>query len=268
MVRCAVYRPPADAPQPGGAGRPRPVHVHFHGGGFTGRFPAQDEHLASYIASDVGAFVVTVDYDVAPQVRFPVAEEQCYDVALWAFANATLNGWDEARLSVGGASAGGKLAINVCQLAHAGGAFRPCALVTQYAVADVTRSDRRSEKRNASVAPVLQWITNATYFADASRRVEVIASPLFDARLAEAVPDTLILTGEYDTLAPEMVALGERLCGGGVRVTARQFAKTDHGFTNSAPAAIAREAIGLIGSFLTECYSHDDDLKGVRSYAE
>jgi hypothetical protein len=44
---------------------------------------------------------------------------------------------------------------------------------------------------------------NDTYFADASRRLEAIASPLFDAQLALALPATLIMTGEDDTLAPE-----------------------------------------------------------------
>jgi acetyl esterase len=254
-VRCLMYRPPADAPAPGGADRPRPVHIQIHGGGFYGRFPEQDEHIASYIASEVGAVVVSVDYDVTPQVQFAVAEEECYDVALWVRATGSVYGWDPGRISVGGGSAGGKLAINVCQIAYARDEFRPCALVAAFAVADVTRVDRTSAKRNAKISPPLQRLVNDTYFVDASRRSEPIASPLFDATLALALPPTLIMTGEYDTLAPEMDHLAEVLQAAGVAVVHRQFAKTDHGFTHSLPVATAREAIGLIGEHLKGAFA-------------
>lgn len=254
-VRALIYRPPADAPLPGGAGRPRPVHVQVHGGGFYGRYPEQDAHIAAYIASEVGAVVVSVDYDVTPQVRYPVAEEECYDVAAWVAETGSANGWDSGRISVGGESAGGKLAINVCQIAHATGAFRPCALVTVFAVADVTRSDRTSAQRDAKIAPWVQRLVNDSYFVDAERRREPIASPLFDEHLAAALPATLVLTGEYDTLAPEMDRLAETLRAAGVPVVHRRFARTDHGFTHSLPAATAREAIGLIGEHLSAAFA-------------
>ena len=253
-VRCFVYHPPADAPHYGDPDRARPVHVHMHGGGFYGRYPAQDAHLATYLASDAGAFVVTIDYDVTPHVQYPVAEEQCYDVVAWLHANAEANGWDAERISVGGASAGGKLAINVCQIAHQTRAFRPCALVAAYAVADVTRSDKTSPKRNAALSPLMLRISNDTYFADTARRTEVLASPAYDRDLAVALPATLILTGADDVLGPEMDALAGRLAAAGVTVTHRRFPGTDHGFTNGLPVATARAAIHLIGEHLIRAF--------------
>ena len=254
-VRCLVYRPPAGAPTPGGAERLPPVHIQIHGGGFYGRYPAQDEHIATYIASDVGAVVVSVDYDVTPQVQFPVAEEECYDVAVWVHENGAAQGWDGERVSIGGASAGGKLAINVCQLAHAGGVFRPCALVTKYAVADAVRADRTTAKRDAKIAPWLQRLVLDTYFVDAARRADPIASPLRDENLPRALPATLVMTGEYDTLAAEMNHIAEVLRVAGVPVVHRQFAKTDHGFTHDLPVSTAREAIGLIGEHLRTAFA-------------
>jgi acetyl esterase len=248
-VRCLIYCPPATAAPP-------PVHVLIHGGGMFGRYPEQDDHVATYIAAETGAVVVSVDYDVTPQVQFPVAEEECYDVALWVHTNAAARGWDRQRISVGGESAGGKLAINVCQLAYAGGVFRPCALVAAYAVADVTRTDRTSAKRFAKISPALQRLVNDTYFAESSRRLDALASPLFDPQLALALPPTLILTGEYDTLAPEMDRLAQTLGAAGVPVVHRQFAQTDHGFTHAPPVATAREAIRLTGAHLAAAYAH------------
>jgi acetyl esterase len=246
-VRCLIYRPPGGSPPP-------PVHVLIHGGGMFGRYPEQDDHVATYLASEVGAVVVSVDYDVTPQVQFPVAEEECYDVALWIRANAATGGWDADRISVGGESAGGKLAINVCQLAYAGGVFRPCALVAAYAVADVTRADRTTGKRGEKISPALQRLVNDTYFADASRRLEALASPLFDPHLALALPATLIMTGEDDTLAPEMDRLAQMLGAAGVSVLHRRFAHTDHGFTHHPPVETAREAIALTGAHLAAAY--------------
>ncbi len=242
-VRCLIYRPPGSSPPP-------PVHVLIHGGGLFGRYPEQDDHVATYLASEVGAIVVSVDYDVTPQVQYPVAEEECYDVGLWVRANAVSGGWDADRISVGGESAGGKLAINVCQLAYAGGAFRPCALVATYAVADVTRADRTTGKRFEKIPPALQRLVNDTYFADASRRSEALASPLLDPHLARALPATLIMTGDHDTLAPEMDRLAQMLAAAGVSVVHRRFANTDHGFTHHPPVETAREAIVLTGAHL------------------
>ena len=256
-VRCLIYRPPAGAPAPGGAGSLPPVHIQIHGGGFWGRYPAQDEHIAMYLVSVVGAVVVSVDYDVAPQVRFPVAEEECYDVAAWIHETGPVNGWDSSRISVGGESAGGKLAINVCQLAQADGVFRPCALVAAFAVADVTRTDRTSIKRHAKISQSIQRLVSDTYFVDASRRSDPIASPRYDEHLARALPATLIMTGEYDTLAAEMDELAEMLRAAGVPVVHRQFARTDHGFTHCPPIETAREAIGLIGKHLDAAFSQD-----------
>jgi acetyl esterase len=255
LVRCLIYRPPEDAPAPGEPGRARPVHIQLHGGGFYGRFPAQDEHIAAYIASDVGAVVVSVDYDVTPQVRFPVAEEECYDVAVWVNATGAVNGWDTSRISVGGFSAGGKLAMNVCQLAYAEKRFRPCALASAFAVADVTRTDRTSAKPNAKISRGLQRLVKATYFIDVSRLAEPIASPLWDEHLALALPPTLIMTGEHDTLADEMDLIAETLRAAGVPVVHRRFAGTDHGFTHGGSVETAREAIGLIGEHLRTAFA-------------
>lgn len=247
-VRCLVYRPPA-------GGRLPPVHIQIHGGGFYGRFPRQDEHVANYIAAEVGAAVIGVDYDVTPQVQFPVAEEECYDVAVWVHETGATNGWDSDRISVGGFSAGGKLAINVCQLAYASGAVRLCALIAAYAVADVTRSDKASAKRGATISHWVQRLVLNTYFADVARRSEPLASPLYDEQLARALPATLIMTGEYDTLAAEMDQLAENLRSGGVSVTHCRFPETDHGFTHSPPAETARKAIGLIGDHLRAAFA-------------
>ncbi|HWL00907.1 MAG TPA: alpha/beta hydrolase fold domain-containing protein, partial [Microbacteriaceae bacterium] len=101
------------SPEGGAAGRP--VYVNFHGGGFVLRHPEQDDGLCRYLAVHAGVVVVNVDYDVAPQLRFPGPVEQAYDAVVWAASGE--RSWDGARLAVGGSSAGGALAAGAARLA-------------------------------------------------------------------------------------------------------------------------------------------------------
>src|SRR5689334_25150890 len=64
-VRCDLYRPEAE-------GAPPPAYVHLHGGAFVMRHPRMDDFFARFVAAECGAAVLNVDYDVAPQVRYPV----------------------------------------------------------------------------------------------------------------------------------------------------------------------------------------------------
>ncbi len=245
-IRCLVYRPPRDAPL---AADP-PVHLEIHGGGFVARDPEQDTHIANFIASEVGAVVVSVDYDAAPQAQYPKAEEECYDVAEWIVANGAANGWDGSRLSVLGVSAGGKFAIAVAQMAYETQAFRLRALTLAYAAADVTRTDRTSPKKRPMVSIAVQRLAADTYFPDVARRTEPLASPILDKELALKVPATLILTGEYDTLGPELNQIATDLAAAGVSVTHHMFRQTDHGFLHYKPVETAREAMELIETHL------------------
>jgi acetyl esterase len=64
------------------------------------------------------------------------------------------------------------------------------------------------------------------------------------------VPPTLILTGEYDTLGPEMDQLVADLAEAGVQVTHHMFAKTDHGFMRETSVETLREAIEFVKAHL------------------
>ncbi|RDH78752.1 alpha/beta hydrolase [Mycolicibacterium moriokaense] len=245
-VRCLVYRPHPEAPLAKSIGPGLPVNLHLHGGAFIVRNPRQEEYIAQYIASDVGAVVVLADYSTAPQVRYPVAEQQCFDVAKWISAEAGARGWDASRLSISGASAGAKLAVNVCQQAYRATDLPLRAAVLAFPVVDLSRDDRTSAKKRPRISPRVQRLAIDSYAADPSVRGEYLASPIFDTDLAAAMPPTLILTGEFDTLGPEGDALAARLALRDVPVTHHRFSGTDHGFTRSESdaAGIAMKYIG------------------------
>jgi acetyl esterase len=277
-VAALVYRPTdADIERQVAAGSRPPVHLITHGGAFIIRVPRQEDNVARYLASEIGAFVVIPDYDTAPQVRFPVAEEQTYDVFRWIHRSGDRMGWDGERVSVGGPSAGGKFALNVALQAIDEGGYRPVAVTSEYGVSDISLPDsvRTSPKPNPVVSPSLMDLVRRTYFAGADL-TGPLASPARHPRLAE-LPPTLILTAGLDTLRHEMNALAGTLRAAGVHVTHREFAGVDHGFTHTKPAAVAGEAIRLIGEHLRAAYasprtagpaSHPDPAAVVRRFLD
>jgi len=248
-VRAVVIRPPA--PSTGQVDVLPPVIMQLHGGGFLNRYPEQDRHLARYLAANLGAIVVLPDYSTAPKVRYPVAEEEMYDVARWLQASGEAHGWDGAHLLLSGISAGSKLAINVCQQLHADGERLPLAVSLIVPVTDMSRTDRTSISPRPVISPFVQRMVSWAYFPDAERRREPLAAPRYDASLPDAMPPTLIQTGEFDTLAVEGKELAHTLHAGGVETTYRKYPQADHGFYSSKPVERVNAMLTEITSFFS-----------------
>ena len=253
-VRCLVFRPATQAPLAGTPSRRPPLHLQIHGGGMIIRNVHEDDHICRYLASDVGCVVVSIDYHAAPQVTFPVAEEECFDVLEWAVQNADQQGWDASRVSVGGGSAGGKFSINVVQQAHS--AEIPLrAAVFSYAVADMTRTDRTSSISRPMISPMVQRMVERLYVVDSSVRRSPLASPMLDGDLAAKMPPAvLVQTGDLDTLGPEMVALAELLTSSGVNVQHTAY-PWDHAFTVTGKSDHIDTSVREIGAFLLAALS-------------
>lgn len=223
--------------------------MHMHGGGFVNRYPEQDLHVARHLAVKCGATVVLPDYDTAPRVQYPVAEEQMLDVVRWV-QNVDDPNWDGAALALSGVSAGAKLAINVCQQLRRAGLPGPQALALVVPVIDVTRTDRTSSIRRPAISPFVQRFVGWAYFPDVARRREPLASPLFDDTLARVLPPTLILTGSNDTLAPEGAALAATLRAAGTRVEYNEYPGADHDFIAGRDRPVISDALDRMATFL------------------
>lgn len=232
-----------------------PMHMITHGGAFILQYPHDDENIARYLASEVGCYVLIPDYTAAPQAQFPVAEEQCFDAFRWAHSNASHYGWDADRISIGGASAGGKLALSVALAAIQDGGFVPVAVTSEYGVADVSRSnqERTSAKKGPIVGSMLMDLVRNTYFKGTDLKSSEV-SPIYHSSL-NRLPPTLIITAEYDTLRQESNDLAYKLSSLGVSVTHKEFERVDHGFTHQLPIEPAREAIEMIGNHIRTAYT-------------
>jgi acetyl esterase/lipase len=262
-VGCLVYRPSDAAIAAAASGGYRPAaHVQIHDGAFITRVPRQEDSLGRHLASEVGCYVIIPNYDTGPTAKFPVVEEQNYDVFEWVHNHGPGNGWDGERVSVGGSSAGGKFALNVTEMAIDAEAFTPAAVAVEYALGEITRADAAftSEKKNPVVAPRVMELVTDTYFASVHDFAEPLVSPTRYDRLAE-FPPTLITTAEYDPTRHAMNRLARRMAAQGVDVTHREFGGVDHGYANPDSAKAASEAITMIRDHLRRAFSTDSNQR-------
>ena len=119
-VRVLVYTPP------GKQAAPRPAFLHLHGGGFVLGMPEINDGSNRALASELGCVVVSVDYRLAPETRFPGAVEDSYAALAWLHADTGQLGIDRNRIAIGGESAGGGHAAALAILARDRGEIAIC----------------------------------------------------------------------------------------------------------------------------------------------
>ncbi|WP_083752641.1 alpha/beta hydrolase fold domain-containing protein [Actinosynnema sp. ALI-1.44] len=160
----------------------------------------------------------------------------------------------ECRVSVGGASAGGKLALSVLVQALRDGEPTPVAASLEYAVGDLFLPDasRTSPSRRPIVGRWMMRMVRRTYFQGADLDDPVV-SPAKYPKLGD-FPPLLVLTGGLDTLRGEMHALADAARTAGVEVSYHDFPDSDHGFTHVTPVETARSAITMIGDHLRAAF--------------
>jgi acetyl esterase len=212
----------------------RPALIYFHGGGFV--FCNLDTHdtVCRALAKESGAVVISVDYRLAPEHKFPAGLEDCYAATRWAAANAERLGIDKHRISVGGDSAGGNLATVVAMRCRDAGAPTLASQLLIYPVTDLSSFDNGSYRESGEgyflTRAAMQWFAGHYLpAADGSSHPEV--SPLLAPDLA-GLPPALVITAEFDPLRDEGEAYAERLRQAGVPVTLTRYPGMIHGFVS------------------------------------
>jgi acetyl esterase len=127
-IAVRVYTPDGQAPFP--------VLVWYHGGGWVLGTLESSDHTCRELANTAGCVVVSVDYRLAPEYKFPASPDDCELAYQWVLANAASFGGDPRRVAVGGDSAGGNLATVVCLRANERGHPLPVFQLLVYPVTD------------------------------------------------------------------------------------------------------------------------------------
>ncbi len=212
-------------------GLPLPVVVFFHGGGWViGSIESHDATCRS-LANASGCMILSVEYRLAPEDKFPAAADDAYAAAKWAAEHAAEFGGDSARLAVAGDSAGGNLAAVVALMAKERGGPSLSFQLLIYPVTDF-KLDTPSYVENAEgyflTRDSMHWFWKH-YLQSDDDGAHPFASPLRAGDLS-GLPPALVMTAEFDPLRDEGEAYAERMRQAGVPVVATRYDGMIHGF--------------------------------------
>jgi acetyl esterase/lipase len=234
-VAVRIYRPAS-------LSGPVPTVVYAHGGGFV--FCDLDSHdgLCRSFANLIPAVVVSVDYRLAPENRWPTAAEDVLAVTQWAARNADALGGGARSVVIGGDSAGGNLAATAALMARDLGAPDLAAQLLVYPMitADFdTESYRLFGEGFYNPRLALQWYWDQ-YVPYPADREHPYASPLY-ADL-DGLPPAVVFIAGHDPLRDEGMAFGKALEAAGVSRVERRYDGGIHGFMTMPALDLAQRA--------------------------
>jgi len=218
-----VYSPPGRGPFP--------VLINFHGGGWVIGDLETADAVSREFCRRAGCVVVSVDYRLAPEHRFPAAVDDSYAATCWVAEHAAQFNGDPKRIAVGGESAGANLAAVVSHMAR--DRHGP-AIAFQLLAYPVTAAkfDTASYQANADgyllTRAGMEWFWD-NYCPNVAERANPLATPL-NAKNFAKLPAALILTAEYDPLRDEGEAYAAKLEAAGTTVECVRFDGLIHDF--------------------------------------
>ena len=224
-----IYRPIEGAPPPS------PALVFFHGGGWVLGDIETVDNLCRRLANASRCVVLSVDYRLAPEAKFPAPLEDCFEVVWQVADEAAEFGIDRDRIAVGGDSAGGNLAAAVALKARDRGDPPLAFQLLIYPIVDHS-FDTPSYSENSEgfglSREMMSWYWDQ-YLASPEDGRSHLASPLKAPGLS-GLPPALVITAEHDVLRDEGEAYAARLGEAGVPVELRRFDGMIHGFLQMA----------------------------------
>jgi len=248
-IAVRIYRPRTAA-----TAAKLPLLVYFHGGGWV-IGDIETHHTMCQRLCDAGSLVVvSVDYRLAPEHRFPASVDDCWAATVWASANAASIGAEGSRIAVGGDSAGGNLAAVVALMARDRGGVQIGFQLLLYPAVDAL-TNTGSLARNADgyllTREAMGWFYDH-YIPDAADRSDWRASPL-RARTFAGLPPAMIVTAGFDPLLDEGRLYADRLAHDGVTVEYVEYGSMIHGFLGM-PGVLpqARRGLALAGQAVRE----------------
>lgn len=221
LLPARLYAPVADK---------LPVLMYFHGGGFTIGSVATHDALCRHLSHLAHCAVISVDYRLAPEHKFPVASNDAWDALQWLATQAPALGLDGSRLAVGGDSAGGTLAI--VSAIEARDAGLPLALQLLFYPGCAAHQDTPSHKTFAQGFVIeethITWFFN-NYINTQADRDNWRFAPLL-AHDVDGVAPAWIGLAECDPLVDEGVMYADKLRAAGVAVDLEIYRGVVHEF--------------------------------------
>ena len=249
QIPVRIYRPTQQNPE-------APMLAYWHMGGGVILDIEACHAFCTMVSKIAQCPVVSVDYRLAPQHKFPAGLEDCIAAYDWTLKNAEKYGAPAGRAAIGGDSMGGNFSAIIAQESTRRGMPKPELQLLLYPATDlVTEFD--SATTYGETYPLstdtMQWFMQQ-YLPEDFDRSNVLLSPAQETRL-EGLPPAVIATAGFDPLVDDGAAYAKKLEAAGVDVTFKCFDSLAHGFTAfTAVAPAAREACLEIAGMVRDAY--------------
>ena len=250
QIPVRIYRPAQQNPD-------APMLAYWHMGGGVILDIEACHAFCTMVSKIAQCPVVSVDYRLAPQHKFPAGLEDCIAAYDWTLKNAEKYGAPAGRAAIGGDSMGGNFSAIIAQESTRRGMPKPDLQLLLYPATDlVTEFD--SATTYGETYPLstdtMQWFMQQ-YLPDGFDRANVLLSPAQETRL-EGLPPAIIATAGFDPLTDDGAAYAKKLEAAGVKVTFKCYDSLAHGFTAfTAIAPAAREACLEIAGMVRDAYA-------------
>ncbi|MCH8008194.1 MAG: alpha/beta hydrolase [Chloroflexi bacterium] len=243
-----IYTPAGEAPYP--------ILVYYHGGGWVIGDLETSDGISRAFANAASCIVVSVDYRLAPEHKFPAAIDDAFAALNWVAEHAAEIGGDPSRIAAGGESAGANLTAVIAQLAKDAGGPRLAYQLLAYPVTNFA-FDTESYQKNGDdyylTEESMRWFWGL-YLNDEAEGADPKASPLLSGDVS-GLPLGIVITPEYDPLRDEGEAYGMRLQEAGIDFEIWRAEGMIHdflGMTNILPEA--KDAIERLGGKLKAAF--------------
>ncbi|MES2992320.1 MAG: alpha/beta hydrolase [Pseudomonadota bacterium] len=236
---------------PQGTG-PFPIVVYYHGGGWVIADKDVYDGGARGLAKQSNAIVVSVDYRLAPEAKFPAQHDDALATYKWAAQNAASFNGDPKRMALAGESAGGNLAIATAMAARDQNLTKPMHIVSVYPIAQATDLSTPSYVDSATAKPLnkpmMEWFAKHALRSDADKkdpRIDLVNADL------KGLPPVTLINAQIDPLRSDSDLLEAALKKAGVKVEHKVYAGTTHEFFGMAAVVPeAKQAQALAGKSL------------------
>ncbi|MCD8286003.1 MAG: alpha/beta hydrolase [Clostridia bacterium] len=224
---------------------PEAAMLYIHGGGFALKAATYHKNLAQHYAAQAGCAVLFPDYKLTPKYRYPTQLEECLSAYKWL-----LTQYPEAKIIVGGDSAGGCLAAAMTLACRRDGLRLPDALMLVYPVLDA--SMQTDSMKEYTDTPLWNSFSNGkmwAYYAASDKLRDPYVSPAC-AEDISFFPQTYVETTQFDCLHDEGIIFAQRLQEQGVSVEINETNGTMHGYDIAQKSPYVKEQVARRIAFL------------------
>jgi acetyl esterase/lipase len=209
----------------------------FHGGGFFFGSVARHEALCQRYCKEAHCVVLSVDYRLAPENKFPAATEDAYSSLVWLARNGAQVGVDTTKIATAGISAGGNLVAALSLITRDRQGPQIVLQILLYPALDhrcdtVSCKEIRDKKILSNDHAIIAW----SHYLEDGKEVSCYASPALAADFS-GLPPTFVYVGELDPLRDENIAYATNLTHAGVPVEFHLYPGCFHAFDLIVPTA-------------------------------